>query len=391
MTPMQLYAVLVLAITLLMALDLLFGMRKIRDLGRCDPIDAAAMPLVSVIIPACNEAATIEAGVTSVFAMGYAPLEVIVVNDRSTDETGLILEQLQERYPALVVHTLHELPPGWLGKSHALDYAARRARGDYLLFTDADILFDPSTLARAMGVVTAQRLDHLSLLFKNIAPGGLLNALILDGVFGLMLLLRPWKAKEPGSRRYMGVGAFNLVRASCYRAVDGHRTIAMHPIDDIMLGKRIKDAGFSQEYRLGCDLVQVAWYADVRELIAGVMKNGFALFQFRVAPVLIVLSLVAAVQLLPPWLMMMSRGLSFWLLGASLMLRVAMFTGGFTLLGMPRRYAVWSLVTPYVNGYILCRATLKTLREGGITWRGTHYPLAALKRATRKGRMRSPN
>ena len=237
-------AIFSLLLTVVFTLEAALGMRRMMTLDNVPPLQQENVPKVSVIIPACNEAETIEPALKSILAMDYSDLEVIAVNDRSVDRTGAVLEQMQKKYPGLQIYDISELPEGWLGKNHALQYGAERARGEYLLFTDADIIMEKSSLARAMHHMLENGLDHMSMFFKSIAPGGFLNALILDAGGGLMLLLKPWKAKDPKSKRYMGVGAFNLVKSDVYKAIDGHRTIAMHPIDDVMLGKVIKHSSF---------------------------------------------------------------------------------------------------------------------------------------------------
>ena len=167
-------------LTVVCTLGAALGMRQMIALDDVPPLQRENVPKVSVIIPACNEVATIEPALKSILVMDYADLEVIAVNDRSVDRTGAVLKQIQKQYPGLQIYDISDLPEGWLGKNHALQHGAEQARGEYLLFTDADIIMEKSSLARAMNHMLENRLDHMSMFFKNIAPGGLLNALILD-------------------------------------------------------------------------------------------------------------------------------------------------------------------------------------------------------------------
>ncbi len=380
-------AIISLFLTVVCTLEATWGMRQMIDLDNVSPLQQENVPKVSVIIPACNEAATIEPALKSILAMDYADLEVIVVNDRSVDRTGAILEQIQKQYPGLQIYDISELPEGWLGKNHALQYGAERARGEYLLFTDADIIMEKSSLARAMHHMLENKLDHMSMFFKNIAPGGLLNALILDAGGELMLLLKPWKAKDPKSKRYMGVGAFNLLKSDVYKAIAGHKTIAMHPIDDVMLGKVIKHSGFLQDCLLGHNFIQAEWYVTVREFINGLMKNTFAFYNYKMANVLFGVLVVVIINILPLLAFFFTSGITRCLFGAAVMVRILSFASGFSNTGINPWYSVWALVTSYIYIYIALKAAITTTINRGIIWRGTFYSLDELKANLKKAKM----
>ena len=169
-------------------LDAAVGARRIRNLRDIQPLTPRLpggenLPLVSVIVAARNEERGIEAGVRSLLALAYPSLEVIIVNDRSTDGTAAILERVRQSDPRLVVVTVDGLPPGWLGKNHALAMGAA-ARGDILLFTDADVVFEPSTIGRAVRFMEDERLDHLAALPDVRLQGVALTALVLT--FGVL-------------------------------------------------------------------------------------------------------------------------------------------------------------------------------------------------------------
>jgi glycosyltransferase involved in cell wall biosynthesis len=379
MTLLFWLAVISLLLTVGCTLEIVLGMRRMTHIGDVPPIQQKNVPKVSVIIPACNEAATIEPALRSVLTMDYADFEVIVVNDRSTDETGAVLHGIQKEYPHLQIHEISQLPKGWLGKNHALQHGAEHAQGEYLLFTDADIIMEKTSVSRAIGHMLENRLDHVSICFKNIAPGGLLNSLFLEVGAGLLLLFKPWKAKDPNSKRYIGVGAFNLVKASAYSAIGGHRSIALHPIDDVMLGKVIKRHGLSQDCLLGHDFVQVKWYATVGEFIDGCMKNAFALYNYSLARVLLGVLIVFTLNILPLWAFFFTSGLTRGLFGAIIIIRMLSYVHGFSNIGVNPWYSIWSLVTPYVSIYIAIKAAVITTRNKGIIWRGTFYSLDELK------------
>ncbi|MHB8810882.1 MAG: glycosyltransferase family 2 protein [Desulfobulbaceae bacterium] len=357
----------------------ILGARRMRSLAAIPPLAAEQQPRVSVIVPACNEEQTIEPALRTMLALDYTPLELIVVNDRSTDRTGEVLARLQEEHPRLRVHEITALPAGWLGKTHALHQGAQMAAGDYLLFTDADIHFEKTTLARAMTLMVDEGLDHLSLIFRNIARGFLLNAMMTDAGGGLFLLFRPWLARDPQRQNFMGVGAFNLVRRSAYLAVGGHAPVRMHPIDDIMLGKVLKQAGCRQDCLNGYDFLQVRWYASPGEMIRGLMKNIFALFAFRVPLALTAVLLAGLLTVFPPWGVLLLSGWPRLLCLLTVAVRLSSFAWGLHLTGSSCGTVPFALLTPYLNIYIILRGMLTTLARDGIDWRGTHYPLAQLR------------
>ncbi|HUS20120.1 MAG TPA: glycosyltransferase family 2 protein, partial [Terriglobales bacterium] len=204
------------------------GLPRIRDLTAAEWSNSAApLPRLSVIVPACNEALAIEQCLTSLLALDHPEFEVIAVNDRSTDSTGAIMDHLAAADPRLkVIHITH-LPPGWMGKTHAMWQAGERATGEVLLFTDGDTIFRPDTLRRALHYMLAVRADHLVLY-----PTMLFNRRgekMMVSFFHAMLsfIHRPWKVSDPKALDHVGVGAFNLIRRSAYQALGTYKAMRM--------------------------------------------------------------------------------------------------------------------------------------------------------------------
>ena len=372
-------AVLVFLFNLYATTDIILGTRKMRNLADVQPFSGKSPRRVSIIVPACNEEKTIEPALLSLLNLEYESLEIIVINDRSTDRTGEVLARIQQEYPQLKIHEIRELPEGWLGKNHALYQGARLASGDFLLFTDADVLFDKTTLARAMSLMMNEQLDHLALVFRNRAKGLLLNAMMIDAGGGLFFLFKPWKVSDPKSKSFIGVGAFNLVKKSVYMEIRGHESVRMHPIDDIMLGKIIKQKGFRQECLSGYDFLAVHWYESPQKMINGLMKNIFALYNFRISYVLAAILIICLVTILPFWGTFLTSGLTRIFCILAVTIRLLYFTCGARLTGTTYGTVPFSLLTPYINIYIIMKGMLKTLANDGIDWRGTHYPLDKLK------------
>jgi glycosyltransferase involved in cell wall biosynthesis len=365
--------------TLVISYDVFQGLTSMKRLADVTSLKKEDAPRVTIIVPACNEAATIRPALFSLLNQDYHNLEIIVVNDRSTDRTGDVLRDLKLKRNNFREYCITDLPEGWLGKSHALHYGAQLATGDYLLFTDADIIMEKTTLSRAMQYVLDNNLDHLSLLFKSIAGGGLLNSMILDAGGALLFLFKPWKARTENSRYFMGVGAFNLVRASAYHETGGHESIRMHPIDDIMLGKILKEHGYRQDCLLGQEHVTVRWYASTQEMIDGLMKNVFSLFHFNAAKAFMACLISFLLHIFPFWALFFTRGTTQILFVLTVFIRFASFASGFRTINLSAWNFPWALVTPYINIYIVLKATATTLINEGISWRGTRYPLALLR------------
>lgn len=381
MDPVLILALLAFAMTLWGTITIAVGIRNMRTLSDIKPISQKNQPKVSIIAAACNEEQSIEQAARSLLSQEYENFEVLIVNDRSTDGTGKVLSKLKLEFPHLLVHKIDALPAGWLGKNNALHQGAMRASGEYLLFTDADVVMEKTTLSRAISVVLKDKLAHLSLFFKNIAAGALLSALIIDAGGGLLFLFRPWKAKDPKSKNFMGVGAFNLVKKSAYDATGGHATIKMHPIDDIMIGKIIKRKGFRQDCLLGNDFVTVRWYESPREMVQGLMKNVFALYNFKVSFVLCIVLLILTGAIAPLWILLFGHTAAQVVSLLTIGIRFFSFSQGTKTIGNQSSLSLWPLLTPYINIYIILKATITTIKNKGITWRGTFYPLAELKKA----------
>ncbi len=367
-------------ITCLSAADLFFGIRGMRRLSEVDPLKDREQPLVSVIIPACNEEEHIEQTIRAQLRQDYPHLEIIAINDRSSDATGAILEKLGKQYESLKILHIDDLPQGWMGKPHALQLGADAANGHYLLFTDGDILMDSTTIARAVEHMENEDLDHIALVFRNISPGWLLNSLILDSSAALLQLFRPWRARKKNSKNFIGVGAFNMVRKQVYHAVGGHKPIRMHPIDDIMLGKNIKRDGYHQEGLLGMDLVTVPWYSDIRAMVNGLMKNAMATINYRYFMLIPLLFGMVMLTIVPFWATIFLDGYSRLFFMGAILVRITAFYYGTRLLEISPWCAPGTIITPYLSVYIVLRAAWYNYRDKGIIWRGTHYSLADLKK-----------
>ncbi|MCI0354621.1 MAG: glycosyltransferase [Acidobacteria bacterium] len=337
-------------------------------------------PLVSIIVAGRDEELRAEAALSTLLGLDYPNCEIIAVNDRSRDRTGEIMDQLAAREARLRVLHISELPSGWLGKTHALWRAAQMARGAWLLFTDADVSFRPDALRRAIAYAEHVRADHLVLVPTPLLHG--VGERMLLAFFQSLFFFghRPWKVADPKARDHMGVGAFNLVRRSAYDGIGTHQALRMDVLDDVKLGKLIKQKGFAQRNVIGRGLITLRWAHGAMGIVRNLTKNMFALMLYRwprtlgAAFLLLVLNLgpFAGVLLAPGW----SR-IGY---GAAMAAIAVLYWGIAPHLGISRFYFLWHPVAALLFTYTLLRSAFHVVRNGGVVWRGTRYSLEELKK-----------
>jgi len=372
------------ALTLLLwlsaAWDVLRGNRRLRRLATLSAPEPADWPRVSVVFTARNEGHTVGAAVPTMLALDYPDLELIAVDDRSDDNTGAELERLAATDPRMKVIHLTELPAGWLGKTHGLQRGGAAATGEWILFTDADIHFlQPDVLRRAVGYARANSIDHLSAIPRLHEQGNWLGICVGGFSLNFALFLRPWRITDPRSPSHGGIGAFNLVRASTYHKLGGHEPLRFRPDDDVKLGKLMKAGGFSEMVH-GADALSVAWYASTGELIRGLTKNAFPGCDYRIW---LVLGSVAAHLIFFVWpvaALVVATGLAWQLDVAAVVIMLGVAVDNQRFDGGRGWHGLFFPVGTLVLDYILLRSMVVTIARGGITWRGTHYPLRELKR-----------
>ncbi len=372
-------AVLTLILWLGAAAEVMCGNRRLHRLaGGPTPPPPSPWPRVSLVFAARNEGATIGAAVPTMLALDYPDLEVIAVNDRSEDDTGPQLDALATSEPRLHVEHVRTLPPGWLGKNHALHHGANRATGKWILFTDADIHFRPDALRRAMAYAEAQRLDHLAAVPQLHERGALLGVCV--GAFSLIfaMFLRPWRIPDPRSAAHGGVGAFNLVRTATYRQLGGHVPLRLRPDDDIKLGKLMKSGGRS-EFALGTGVISVAWYASVPELVRGLTKNAYAGVDYRAWMIGGGVAAHGVFFFWPIAALFSATGAAWGCYAAAVALLFLIAIDNTRFDGGRWWHGLFFPAGLVVLDYIMLRSMIVTHWQRGIVWRGTHYPLRDLK------------
>jgi glycosyltransferase involved in cell wall biosynthesis len=363
----------------LFAVDLCIGIRSMRTLKDLSPAAPDPPPKVSIIIAARNEQAKVEAALQSVLLQDYENLEVIVVDDRSTDQTGELLQRMAKDYAKIQLVRVTELPVGWLGKNHALHLGSQHATGDFLLFTDADVVMHPATVRKAVGYAVERGLDHLTIGLEAQMPGLWLKMFMTTFLLFFAMYARPWKASDPGSSCHVGIGGFNLIRTRTYLALGGHQPIAMRPDDDMKLGKLIKRAGYRQEAVHGTRMIHVEWYDSTKALIHGLEKNAFAGLDYNPLVVLAGTFMQLLVQFWPFVAVFVTSGAVQIINALSVLLILTLCWDNARAYGSQYWYGIGFPVCTLFFLFILWRSMLVVLVRGGIIWRGTLYPLVQLK------------
>lgn len=358
------------------------GMPKITDISvvEWDCVPAGA-PRVSIIVPAKNEEKTVEQGLTQLLSLDYENYEIIAVNDRSTDRTGQIMDAVAAKANGRVrvVH-IADLPTGWMGKTHAMWTAAQQASGDWLLFTDADVLFKPDALRRAVAYAESEPADHL-VVFPHMLmeqPGEKMMIAFFQTLF--VFGHRPWKVADPSTKDHMGVGAFNMVRRSVYEAIGTYKALRMEVLDDMKLGKVVKESGYAQRNVFGDDLVSVRWAEGAFGVVRNLTKNFFAVVSFQWVRAVMSCLALAFLNLMPFVGLWMAHGLARVPYAIALFSMFAIYVGMSWFSSVPSYYFVLHPVSTTLFVYTMLRSMTLTLGRGGITWRGTFYPLDELRK-----------
>jgi glycosyltransferase involved in cell wall biosynthesis len=367
------------------------GFGEIADLRQTE-WDHDPLCRVSVVVPAKDEAESIERCLRSLVALDLRNYEIIAVNDRSRDKTGEIMDQLADEQPQKL-KTLHieDLPSGWLGKTHAMWTGAQLACGDWLLFTDGDVFFQPDAVRRAVACADKVGAHHLVLLPTPIMPT--FGEQMMLGFFQSLPLFAPghrfWKVHDANAKDFVGVGAFNLIRRDVYERIGGFRTLRMEILDDMMLGKAVKENGFTQRAVFGRDLVRLRWARGASGIVRNLTKNLFSLMEFKTGRALAASLAIAFFTLSVPVGLIFAPGwsrLPFTVVIAGI---AAMYGVMSRKSGVSPFYCITHPIAAALFIYALLRSMVLTLRQGGIVWRGTTYSLDQLRAASMEDKVAS--
>jgi glycosyltransferase involved in cell wall biosynthesis len=367
---------------------LIVAIRRLPELRESQAPMQEVWPRVSVVVPACNEAANLESAVATLLQQDYPDLEIILVDDRSSDGTGEIIDRLARDDPRIRAVHIKTLPPGWLGKVHALHRGVEQASGEWLLFTDADVHFGAAVLRRAVALVLHQRVDHLALIPRTIQKSFWLELAV--NTFGLLFFIttRAASVNRADSKAFVGIGAFNLVKAERLHQTAGFEWLRLEPGDDMGLGMMIRQSGGRTRLAFAYEDLSLQWYSSVRAMFKGLEKNLFGpgcryRWWLMLLHVGVIWSLVAA-----PYVSLalgVAHGLApLWIAGAAAISVHLIFTACFAIERKikPLILLLFPVGVVLITAMML-RAGYQCLKNGGIDWRDTRYPIDQLRAGQR--------
>jgi chlorobactene glucosyltransferase len=257
-------------------------------------------PRVSVLVPARNEEANIDACVRSLLNQDYPDFEVIVLDDASRDRTGEILAELTARNPRLRVIVGRELPTGWLGKHWACQQLGEAADGDLLLFTDADTRHGPRSLWNGVAASMAEGADLLTA-FPRQEVVTWSEKLVVPffpwSILSFLPLALAYRVRSPAL--CAAIGQYMLFRRAAYEQIGGYAAVRADAVDDIALGRRIKVHGLRWRMANATRDVRCRMYRDAAQVFEGFSKNLFAGFGYRVLPFVFVWLWIGIIFLQP--------------------------------------------------------------------------------------------
>jgi len=344
-------------------------------LKRAPELDA--IPGVTVVIAARNERERIEESVRRLLAQRGVDLELVVVDDRSDDGTREILERLSADDPRLRVIRVDTLPDGWLGKQHACHVGSQGARGEWILFTDADTWMNPDLIANAVRAAVSEQAE-LVCLFPAQKPISLWGRAALL-TFSMGLLVAAARANRDRRLSPVGIGAFNLVRAEAYRRFGGYEVLRMEVVDDMKLGMLVQRDGGRLRCWTAAEEVEMDWAANPRELIRVLEKNFFALADLRFG-----IAALAVTIMFTAWFTAITGPFSGRWMGYAAFAGLASIALPAALFARRSRWGTLpALLAPVIFPLLpwaLLRSAWLAWRTGGIGWRGTLYSLELLRK-----------
>lgn len=339
-------------------------------------------PLVSILVPARNEEhRVLGASVRSMLAQDYQRLEVVAVNDRSTDATGSILRSIANTNPRLRVIDGVDPLPQWLGKPHALRQALDASRGEWILATDADMIFDLRAVTTAMTLALAERLDAVTLI-PHIHCLSFWERVFMPAFGWFMLMALPIeRVNDPRRAEAVGVGGFFLMRRRALERIGGYEAVRGEVAEDLRVAEELKRTGARLRIEYAPELVSTRMQTNFREIWEGFTKNLFAGAKFSfwravgAALVVLVFSVAPPVIAIVCAIFVLSGGGGIWVqLFIPTLLVWAIQAATFALVNrtwdVPIAYAFTMPLGHALFVAILLNSAVRVATGRGVMWKG---------------------
>lgn len=266
-------------------------------------------PLVSVLIPARNEEKIIERMLYTIMQQTYRNIEIIVLDDQSEDRTGKIAESVAHIEPRLRVLTGKKLPDGWTGKNWACHQLSQEARGELLLFVDADVKLAPEAISCAVAVINEKQASMLSI-FPTQIMQSFGERLVVPLMNWLLLSFLPLRlvAGSSNPKFVAANGQFILINRISYKTIGGHETVRDKVVEDMEIARILKRSGNRIMTLLGGELVSCRMYTDLTNAVTGFTKNFYA--GFNSSKIIFILMLILLlIVFLGPFVTIIEEGL----------------------------------------------------------------------------------
>ena len=297
-----LYQYIITAILLFVLINFLINNILFKDTSRFKlPENILAQnPLMSILIPARNEEENIKRCIISLTKQDYENIEILVLDDNSTDDTARIVLELSQKDPRIKLYSGEPLKKGWLGKSYACWQLSKYAKGDYLIFTDADTLHFPNSISSSVACLLRYNLDALSVFPKEITVTLHERMIVPFGKYMILSFVPLYLIRKSKSVLFCtAIGQFMLFKREVYKKIGGHKSIKSKVIEDIMLSKQVKRCGYKFMIFDGRSSLYCRMYKNFREVVRGHSRTIFAAFDYNIYIITIAIILMSAIFLFP--------------------------------------------------------------------------------------------
>jgi len=346
-------------------------------------------PLVSILIPARNEERNIKRCLVSLTKQDYENIEILVLDDNSSDNTSAIVRELAEKDERIKLYHGRELKEGWMGKPYACHQLAEHANGDYLIFTDADTLHFPDSVSSALACLLKNKLDALSVLSKQIMVTIHERMVVPFGHYMILCFMPLYLIKNTKSPLFCtAVGQFMFFKKEVYKKIGGYESVKNQVIDDVEMSKQVKKHGYKFMIFDGRDNLYSRNYRNAKEVIRGHSKTLFAAFDYNVIVISVGIILISIIFLSPFFLILPAIFFKWPMIIVELIvlqIAIILLTRIILSIRFKSKAVVDVLLYPLSVIYLLLIAVdsiFNTITGVGVNWKGRVYDVRPEKGLT---------